>query len=64
MPVTIKKVNGKYQVSTPNGIHSKHTTKTKALAQSRLLNALDHGFMPTHSVKSIRSWGPGVRRRQ
>ena len=46
MPVTIKKVVGGYQVRTPNGIHSKHTTKEKAEKQKRLLNAVDHGWKP------------------
>ncbi len=46
MPATIKKVGDKFQVRTPNGIHAKHTTKAKAEAQVRLLNAIDHGFKP------------------
>lgn len=49
MPVKIKKLkSGKYTVSTPNGVKSKGTTKAKAERQARLLNALDHGFTPTH----------------
>lgn len=36
-----------YQVSTPNGVHAKGTTKEKAEAQIRLLDAIDHGFKPT-----------------
>jgi len=47
MPVKIKKVKGGYQVRTPNEIHAKHTTKEKAEAQERLLNAVEHGFKPT-----------------
>ena len=44
MPVTIKKLkNGKYRVSTPNGVRAKATTKAKAERQARLLNALEHG---------------------
>ena len=46
MPAKVKKVNGKYQVSTPNGVHAKGTTKAKAKAQQRLLNAVDHGWKP------------------
>jgi hypothetical protein len=46
MPVKIKKVKGGYQVSTPNAIHAKHTTKKKALAQERLLNMKEHGITP------------------
>jgi len=48
MPVTItKKKGGKFEVKTPNAVHAKATTKTKAEAQKRLLNAIDHGFVPT-----------------
>jgi len=46
MPVTIKKVDG-YRVSTPHGVKAKHTTKKKAKAQKRLLNAVEHGWKPT-----------------
>lgn len=48
MPVTIKKVNG-FRVSTPGGVKAKSTTKKKAKAQKRLLNAIDHGFKPTQT---------------
>ena len=47
MPVSITKQGSGYQVSTPNGVHAKHTTKAKALAQERLLNAVEHGWKPT-----------------
>jgi len=43
MPVKIKKVNGAYQVSTPNGIKAKHTTLKKALAQKKIIDAADAG---------------------
>jgi hypothetical protein len=46
MPVKIRKVKGGYSVSTPNGVHAKKTTKKKAAAQKRLLNAIDHGWKP------------------
>jgi hypothetical protein len=46
MPVKIKKVDG-YQVSTPHGVHAKHTSKRKAMAQRNLLNAVEHGWKPT-----------------
>lgn len=43
MPVKEKKLpSGKVQVSTPGGIKAKATTKKKADAQARLLNAIDH----------------------
>jgi hypothetical protein len=47
MPVSIKKEDGGYQVSTPNQVHAKHTTLKKAKAQERLLNAVEHGWKPT-----------------
>lgn len=47
MPVTIKKKDGKYSVATPGGVKAKGTTKEKAAAQARLLNAVEHGFKPT-----------------
>ena len=46
MPVSIRKSDGKYRVSTPHGVKAKGTTKKKAQAQKRLLNAIDHGFVP------------------
>ena len=48
MPVTIKKVDG-YRVSTPGGVKAKSTTKKKAKSQERLLNAVEHGWKPTHN---------------
>jgi hypothetical protein len=47
MPVKIKKVKGGFRVSTPNRVHAKKTTKTKAKKQERLLNAIEHGWKPT-----------------
>ena len=47
MPAKIKKVGKKFQVKTPNAVHAKATTKKKAQAQQRLLNALEHGWKPT-----------------
>ena len=46
MPVKIKKVGSKYQVSTPNHLMAKGTTKAKAEKQRNLINALDHGWKP------------------
>jgi hypothetical protein len=44
MPVTIKKLkSGKYQVSTPKGVHAKSTTKKKAIAQEKIINAAHAG---------------------
>ena len=47
MPVRIKKIGKHYQVSTPHGVKAKKTTKVKAEAQKRLLNAVEHGWKPT-----------------
>jgi hypothetical protein len=54
MPVKVKKTgSGKYQVRTPGGIKAKGTTKAKAKAQERLLNAIDHNpdFKPRKAKK-------------
>lgn len=47
MPVKISKTKGGYRVTTPHGTKAKHTTKKKAEAQKRLLNAIEHGWRPT-----------------
>lgn len=46
-PVKLTKVGNKVRVSTPNGVKAKATTPEKAKKQQRLLNAIDHGFVPT-----------------
>jgi len=47
-PVKITKTGkGAYRVSTPTSVHAKGTTKSKAEAQERLLNAVEHGWHPT-----------------
>jgi hypothetical protein len=57
MPVKIEKVDG-YQVSTPHGVKAKHTTKAKALAQERLLNAVEHSnWRPTGKPMASRFAG-------
>ena len=47
MPVTVRKTDGHYSVKTPNQTHAYSTTRKKAEAQARLLNAVDHGWHPT-----------------
>jgi hypothetical protein len=47
MPVKITKVSGGYRVSTPSGVHAKHTTLAKAKAQQRIINASEHGWKPS-----------------
>lgn len=52
MPVKIKKKkSGKYKVSTPGGVKAKGTTKKKAEAQKRLINAVEHGWEPKKKGK-------------
>jgi hypothetical protein len=51
MPVKIRKKGKKYQVRTPGGVKAKGTTRKKAKAQARLLNAIDHGWKPTKRKK-------------
>ena len=47
MPVKIEKLPGdEVRVSTPGGVKAKHTTFQKAMAQKRLLNAVEHGWTP------------------
>ena len=46
MPVTIRKKKRGYEVRTPHGVKARHTTKKKARAQRRLLNAVEHGWQP------------------
>lgn len=46
MPPKIKKIDG-YQVSTPEGITAKRTTKIKAERQASLLRGIEHGWHPT-----------------
>jgi hypothetical protein len=55
MPVTIRKTDGKYRVSTPSRVHSMGTTKRKAEGQRKLLQAVKHGFVPGKT--------PGQRKR-
>ena len=51
MPAKVRKVKGGYSVRTPGGVRAKKTTKKKAAAQKRLLNAIEHGWKPTKKQK-------------
>lgn len=42
MPYTKRKKNGGYEVRSPSGVRAKNTSKKKAEAQIRLLNAIEH----------------------
>lgn len=47
MPVHVTKTDG-YRVSTPGGVKAKSTSMRKAMAQKRLLNAVEHSdWRPT-----------------
>ena len=52
MPARISKTDGGYSVRTPGGVKAKRTTKEKAKAQQRLLNAIDHGFEPRRAKRN------------
>jgi hypothetical protein len=55
MPVKIIKKGSKYEVKTPNAVHAKGTTKEKAEAQQRLLNAVEHSdWRPTGKKKKAK----------
>lgn len=55
MPARVSKnSSGGYTVRTPNAVHAKNTTKQKAESQARLINAIDHGFVPTRGKKPTR----------
>lgn len=52
MPVKVTSLGGgRYSVSTPNGTKARSTTKTNAVKQERLLNAVEHGWHPTKRGK-------------
>lgn len=53
MPYKIKKIGNKFQVSSPNGVRAKGTTKAKAESQVRLLQGIDHGWKPTGTISSL-----------
>lgn len=54
MPVKIaKNKQGGYRVSTPNGVKARNTTKTNAVKQQRLLNAIEHN--PDFQRKQLRN---------
>lgn len=57
MPVHLRQVKGGWEVRTPNMVHSKHTTRAKAKAQVRLLNAIDHGYDPDEERRKRKKLG-------
>lgn len=46
MPVTTRKTAKGYTNATPGGVKGRGMTKRNAMAQKRLLNAVDHGWKP------------------
>jgi hypothetical protein len=57
MPAQISKTpSGRYMVRTPNAVHAKGTTLENAQKQKRLLNAIDHGFVPTKKKTTVKSY--------
>ena len=56
MPYKMKKVDG-YQVRGPSGVHAKHSTKSNAEAQMRLLRGIEHGMVPNNMKKSMKGSG-------
>lgn len=46
MPVRIKKVSGGYRVETLGGVKAKWTSKGKAERQRKLLEGVEHGWVP------------------
>ena len=63
MPATVHSLgHGRYRVTTPNGVHAKNTSLGNAMAQKRLLNAIDHGWRPTR--RSRKSAGLSRYRRK
>ena len=55
MPVSISKTDGKYKVSTPHGVKSKGSTLRNAMAQKRLLNAVEHSdWRPTGKSSNLK----------
>ena len=45
----IKNSDGTYKVTGPHGVHAKNATKENAEKRVRLLNAIEHGFVPGKS---------------
>lgn len=47
MPVVTRKTKSGYTNRTPGGVKGRGMTKTNAMRQKRLLNAVEHGWKPT-----------------
>lgn len=51
MPVRVRKVDEKYEVSTPSGVKARATTEAKAKRQANLLRGAEHGWKPTQKKR-------------
>ena len=51
MPVTTRKTDGGWTNSTPGGVKGRGMTEQNAKSQKRLLNAIDHGWVPDGQKK-------------
>lgn len=52
MPVVIRKLpSGKFRVKVGRRTTAKSTTKKKAMAQARLLRAIEHGWTPSRGYQ-------------
>jgi len=61
MPAKAKQLpSGRWQVRTPNQVHARATTKERAKAQVRLLNAVDHGWKPSGVGRML----PNIKRKK
>jgi len=56
MPVTTTKTKSGYTNSTPHGIRGKGMSKSNAMKQKALLNAIDKGFDPKKGESLSAFW--------
>jgi len=65
MPYKVRKSNGGYSVTSPHGTKAKRTSKKKAEAQVRLLQAIEHNpdFRPRKKKHHSASFGSFLEKR-
>ena len=56
MPVTTKKTSSGYENRTPNGLKGSHMSRSNAMKQKALLNAVDKGFNPKSGMSLSEFW--------
>lgn len=66
MPYKVNKTDGEYSVTSPHGTKAKGTTKKKAKAQVRLLQAIKHNpdFKPRSSMHHSAEDGDFITKRR